>query len=285
MLTVTGELFTQASAEFKLSITRALADQLADALTRLQRAPLTTDNLDDIQSRPGVYELYLNEQRVYVGKASNSIPSRLRNHLRKLSGRSGIQLVDVSFQCLYVDEDLEAAAPEKMLIKKYRDRGGSPWNTNGFGNKDPGRRRDHSLVKSNHFDALYPINLDLPIDSILPGAYPAGKFLSKVKSGLPFNLRFDKGSSRSKEDYGRSTVEVPPRGLTVRELIRLAVEALPEGWQATALPGYVILYHEYAAYESATVLWRKEDDRLTEAAGAARLDAPGDIEEESAGEE
>lgn len=277
---MTGELFPQASAEFKLSITRALADQLADALSRLQPAPLAPDSLEVIQPRPGVYELYMDDQRVYVGKASKSLPTRLHNHLRKLSGRSRIQLSDVSFQCLYVDEDLEAAAPEKMLIKMYKGEGGVPWNTNGFGNKDPGRKRDHSIVKSNHFDALYPINLDLSIDSMLPDTYSAKGFLSKLKLNLPFNLRFDKNSERSNEDYGASLIEVPSKELTVREHIRLAIEALPEGWQATALPGYVILYHEHVSYESASALWRRQDGELTEAAGTARLAGPGEIEDE-----
>jgi Eco29kI restriction endonuclease len=279
VLTVTGELFPQASAEFKLSITRALADQLAVALGRLQRAPLSPENLDGIQPRPGIYELYSLGRRMYVGKASKSLPSRLHNHLRKLSGRSNIRLDDVSFQCLYVDEDLEAAAPEKMLIKIYRDCGGAPWNTNGFGNKDPGRNRDHSLVKSNHFDAQYPINLDLPIGSIRSGTYPVSKYLTAVKSSLPFNLRFEK-SPRSKKDYGLSTLEVPATELTVRNLIGLAIEALPDGWQATALPGYVIVYHEDATYDSADVMWQKQDKTLVEVAGAARLDAPGTIEVE-----
>ena len=154
VLTVAGEpLFPQASAEFKLSITRAMADQLAEALSRLQRAPLTPASLVDVQPRPGVYKLFLHDQRVYEGKPAKSIPSRFNNHLRKLSGLSNIRLDDIGFQCLYVQEDLEAAAPEKMLIKIYRDQGGAPWNTNGFGNKDLGRNRDHSLVKSNHFDA------------------------------------------------------------------------------------------------------------------------------------
>lgn len=283
LLTVTGELFPQASAEFKLSITRALADQLADALSRLQPVPLTLDTLESIQPRPGIYELYINGHRVYVGKASRYLPWRLNNHLRKLSGRSRIRLDDVSFQCLYVDEDLEAAAPEKMLIKKYRDHGGAPWNTNGFGNKDPGRNRDHSLVKSNHFDALYPINLDLLMDIGL-SVCPVSKFLSTVKSNLPFNLRFER-SSRSKQDYRDSTVEIPSGELTVRELIRLAIEALPGGWQATALPGYLILYHEVEVYESANVLWRKQDGVLSEVAGAARLAAPGNIEEDSGDDE
>jgi hypothetical protein len=285
LLAVTTELFPEASAEFKLSITRALADQLADALSRLHPAPLTSEQLSALQPRPGVYELFVRRRRVYVGKASRSIPARLGNHLRKLSGRSNITLGEVSFQCLYVDEDLEAAAPEKMLIKKYRDHGGAPWNTNGFGSKDPGRNRDHSLVKANHFDAEYPINLDLRIESLAPGLYPVKTYLRAVKSSLPFNLRFDTRSARSKEDYRDSMAEVPPAELTVRDLIRLAMDALPEGWQATALPGYVILYREDTIYASARVLWRKRNGVVNEVTGAARLDKPGAIEDEEPGDD
>lgn len=270
----------EASAEFKLSITRALADQLADALSRLHPAPLTSDGLSALQQRPGVYELWVRGKRKYVGKASVSIPARLGNHLRKLSGRMNIVLGDVSFQCLYVDEDLEAAAPEKMLIKKYRDQGGAPWNTNGFGNKDPGRNRDHSLVKANHFDAEYPINLGVRAGSVAPGSYPATTYLRTVKAGLPFNLRFDTRSAQSRKDYSGSMVQVAPGELTARDLIRLAIDALPEGWQATALPGYVILYPEDATYASARVLWRKQGGAVSEITGAARLDEPGAINEE-----
>ncbi|MFN2495899.1 MAG: GIY-YIG nuclease family protein, partial [Pseudonocardiaceae bacterium] len=109
-----------AAADFKLSITQALADQLAERLEPLRPAPLIEDSLERVESRPGVYELFLGEQRVYVGKASTSLPFRLRKHARKLSGRTGSLLEKVSFVCLYVDEDLEAAAPETLLIKKYR---------------------------------------------------------------------------------------------------------------------------------------------------------------------
>jgi hypothetical protein len=275
----------EASAEFKLSITRALADQLADALSRLHPAPLTSERLSALQQRPGVYELFVRDRRVYVGKASASIPARLGNHLRKLAGRMNIVLGEVSFQCLYVDEDLEAAAPEKMLIKKYKDQGGAPWNTNGFGNKDPGRNRDHSLVKANHFDAEYPINLGVPVGSVEPGSYPARTYLRAVKAGLPFNLRFDTRSAHARQDYSGSTAQVPPGELTARDLIRLGIGALPEGWQATALPGYVILYHEDATYASAQVMWRKRDGTVSEITGAARLDEPGAIDDEEAGDD
>jgi len=97
---VTESLFADHTADFKLSITRALADQLAEALDTLRPTPLDPEALDALQDRPGVYELWLNDQRVYVGKASKSLPTRLRKHLRKLSGRSGMTGKDVGFVCL-----------------------------------------------------------------------------------------------------------------------------------------------------------------------------------------
>lgn len=104
---VTDELFpaasTPASAEFKLSITRALANQLADALGQLPPAPLTPEDLAALYERPGVYELYLHDHRVYVGKVSKDLPARPANHFRKLSERAGLSPTDVRFLWLYVD--------------------------------------------------------------------------------------------------------------------------------------------------------------------------------------
>jgi len=79
-----------AAADFKLSITQALADQLAQRPAALRPAPLSEDSLHHVENRPGVYELFLEGRRVYVGKAGNSLPTRLRNHARKLSGRTGL---------------------------------------------------------------------------------------------------------------------------------------------------------------------------------------------------
>ncbi|MET9290300.1 Eco29kI family restriction endonuclease [Nocardia beijingensis] len=263
-----------ASADFKLSITRALADQLAEELRELRPAPLDIDQLRLLKGRPGVYELYVKGTRVYVGKASKSLPDRLSDHYRKLSGRSGIDLADVGFICLYVDEDLEAAAPEKMLIKKYRDQGGSPWNTMGFGNNDPGRNRDHSLVKAKHFDAEFPIDLDRLVEDLGTHLRPVEDLLHEVKARLPYNLRFET-KQRIKRELNDTQLVVTGEALSFRDIIRLVIEALPAGWQATALPGYVILYHETENYRSALAYWRKVDGQVKEYVGDRRLDTRG----------
>lgn len=261
-----------AAAEFKLSITRALADQLAERLEPLRAAQLSEDSLKQLQSRPGIYQLYLDDQRVYVGKASRSLPHRLHQHLRKLSGRTGLSLARVTFVCLYVDEDLEAAAPETLLIKKYRSAGGASWNTNGFGNNDPGRNRDASAVAANHFDAQYPISLDVTVP-LTPGARPVEILLVEVKSKLPYTFRYDRDSSPARRDH-QVIVELERSAVSLRDLATLVLAALPTEWQLTALPGYAILYRENISYDTALAWWRRTGVTVVECSGPARTAPP-----------
>ncbi|WP_433330181.1 GIY-YIG nuclease family protein [Spirillospora sp. CA-294931] len=251
-----------ATAEFKLSITRALASQLSETLIQLTPAPLTTSALERVEARPGVYELFLEGERVYVGKASSSLQERLQRHRSKLSGRLHIDLRRVEFVCVYVDEDLDAAAPEKLLIKKYRAQGGVPWNTNGFGNKDPGRQRDTSLVRASHFDATYPIDLGVEINLGL-SHWRVSSLLEAVKERLPFNFRFER-SAQAKRVLQTTSVEVPNASSPLENLVPIIVGQLPNGWQATALPGYLILYRERREYGSALGWWRSSPDGAVE---------------------
>ncbi|HYO56658.1 GIY-YIG nuclease family protein [Archangium sp.] len=269
------------AADFKLSITKALADQLAEKLVPLKPHPLTTEAISSLERRPGVYLLLYKGHRVYVGKAQQSLPKRLRNHWNKLRGRDKLAIEDMTFVCLYVDEDLDAAAPEKLLIKRYREQGGIdgvPWNTNGFGNKDPGRRRDMSEVEANHFDALYPVRLTFDGLRLTVGPTTVGKLLVEIKTQLPYNLRFEKKDPRALKDY-QIKIEVPDKQLRAERAIGLVVRALPEGWQATALPGYLILYREQVEYPSALRWWRRDGDEVVVTEHVARLAPSAEIRE------
>ncbi|MDW5328677.1 GIY-YIG nuclease family protein [Plantactinospora sp. KLBMP9567] len=273
--------------EFKLSITKALADQLSAALQKLTPKSLTGEALDALPKGPGIYQLYVDDQRVYVGKASKSLPARLRKHHKKLSGRPIAG--GVSFVCLYLDEDLEASAPEKMLLGKYegkyeRTAGEQPeklqWNNNGFGNNDPGRRRDGSAVEANHFDALYPVNLDLLVNWLTPGPRTVAKVLAELKRGLPYNLRFEKDTPRARQDYNQ-VVQIPDQGISVRTALKLIVGTLTEGWQATALPGYLILYYESTSYDSAQCWWSRAGASVVETPGPGKFAPATEIAEKS----
>jgi hypothetical protein len=277
----------KASGDFKLSITRALGDQLEEKLSELVPAPLNAEQLSELQPRKGVYQLYLRGELVYVGKAAQKggLPARLRAHMKKLSGRRGIEMGEVGFVCLYVDEDLDAAAPEKLLIKRYRENGEAPWNTMGFGNKDPGRNRDKTLVKARHFDALYPIDTDIPVGGLKPGRQPLGPVLMAVKENLPYTFRFPKNSNgrKPRRDLQDVPITVPDivdsaAGLSATIFLELVLDVLPDGWQATALPGYVILYPEFENLGSATRYWRKVDGCVQPFEGEGLFDEKGQVE-------
>lgn len=233
-----------AVAEFRLSITKALGDQLAYVLAGLVPEPLTMPNIGRLSRRGGVYQLYLEDRLIYIGKADTSIPERLADHRRKLSGRLNIRLDDMGFTAAYVDEDLSAVAPETLLIKRHRNTGEAPWNFNGFGNKDPGQERDTSKVDADHFDALYPANLDYACPGIPIGTYLVGDLLRALKENTPFVFRYTGGNRRREHQpsvFWETLVVVTSAPATADELFQLVADALP-GWQLTALPGYVIMY-------------------------------------------
>lgn len=272
----------RASAEFKLSITQAMRDQLAAKLNSLDAAPLSQNQLARLETRPGVYELYLNgsdpdEHRVYVGKASVSLPDRLGQHLRKLSGRMNIDINNIRFKCLYVDEDLDAASPEKLLIKMYRENGTAPWNNTGIGGKDPGHNREDTGIKAMHFDACYPVNPGQVVSNLTIGSQPLHRLLEEVKRKLPYLFRYDKRAIRREQPD--TLLTVTSDNVAMRDIFRLALAVLPEGWQATAMPGRVILYPEIVEYRSANTFWRKQDGVVLEFAGEGFLEE-GDVEEE-----
>lgn len=141
----------QFSGQFRLSITEALSKQLFASMSRLEPAPLTRENVGalwsqannlDLPTLSGVYQLFRKRpgeeaKLAYVGKADRPLPERLNDHLVKLSGRVGISINEMFFRCLFVEEDLSAVSPERMLIKSHLATGEIVWNKRGFGINDP----------------------------------------------------------------------------------------------------------------------------------------------------
>ncbi|QNP71698.1 GIY-YIG nuclease family protein [Streptomyces roseirectus] len=256
------------SDQFRLSITEALSTQLYAALERLEPAPLTQENLDaltpqaerlGLPSRSGVYQLFRQEagterQLTYVGKADEPLPERLGNHLYKLSGREGISIEEMSFKCLFVEEDLSSVSPEKMLIKEHLKSGKIVWNNRGFGNNDPGRNRDRTTIKSNHFDLEFPIDLSRDVNRLTPGVHSLHDVLWEIKRGIPFNFRFKHSAA-----FKKLMVTVPEGEMTVDEAFRFVARYLPGKWQICALLGWVIMYDDSpTTYPSARRYYRPE---------------------------
>jgi hypothetical protein len=222
---------------------------LTAILARLEGTPpadLTEKNAGRIPEEQGVYALYLKDpsRLVYIGKTDSEagLRHRLMRHSRKIKGRENISPGDVQFKAIrlfvFTAMDLETA-----LIQHFGGVKAVPWNNSGFGSNDPGRKRDTSDYKDDHFDAQYPIKLDEVFVEFSPGEYLVSQIMQRLKNGLPYTLRFQRpGRSSYHEDYAGKSVRIVNPGMTTREVLQSCGEALPAGWHITALPSHVISY-------------------------------------------
>jgi hypothetical protein len=239
---------------FALDLQRVLNDEILSAFAKLEPTPLDRGSLeklrefevDNPRARKGLYVLHHNRTPVYVGKADDILSDRLEEHRAKISARLNIDITSVSFRCVYLDKNWSALAHESPLIATMA----CVWNNNGFGNHDPGRRRDGTHVKPLHFDRLYPINPEVPIN-VEPAEMSVRAALVLAKEGVPYLLRFETHDGftprNSHPEYEAANVTVG-HSETAQSLLGKIVDALGPQWQVTFFFGYVILYKENKTY-------------------------------------
>ncbi len=237
-------------AWFDIDLPRALREQLVEAFAALEPAFLNTENIAEVPSERGVYQLYHLEQLVYTGKADN-LRSRLAQHRRKIAGRNNISLDDMKFKCLYMSANWVTLAPEAQLIDLYTSQGTSTWNGGGFGPHDPGAGREERNDPPAAFDQQFPIRADWPCNSVASGEWPILDLLRTMKKELPFLLRFQQPST----DYEGVIITVPSTGMAATELLSLIATALPSGWQATTFPSHMILYKKIRDFQYGTIIY------------------------------
>ncbi|MEP5728466.1 MAG: GIY-YIG nuclease family protein [Sulfitobacter sp.] len=236
-------------AELEFDLPGALLRAIVEMFDNMAPADLTANNLKRVEEEPGVYALYSKStgDLLYIGKAESKkgLHNRLTRHMRKIGGRHHIMPSDVRFKSIrvfvFAALDLEAT-----LIAFYGGTKKVPWNHSGFGSNDPGKERDTTKYKIDHFDTAHPIRLDTIFVPITPGIYTVAEVMQRLKDGLPFLLRFERPNPNSKKsfapDFLTSSVTVPAAGMTTRQMVDLCVKSLPTGWQATAFPSHIICY-------------------------------------------
>jgi Eco29kI restriction endonuclease len=243
---------------FDLDIPLAVREQLDAKFQTLTTDPLDGQILGSLPPGQGVYELFHQGILVYAGKAKD-LPSRLLNHCRKIGGRQNIVATDVGFKCLYLGPNWITFAAEDALIQMYTPQGLCAWNGAGFGPKDPGKRRDDTVLKADHWDLQYPIRYDFPLAGIQPGAYECLPLLRLMKTQLPFNLRYHKANPTSvtsgHPDYNGVTINVPVAGMPAHEMLIGIAQSLPSGWQAIRFPHQLTIYKETRPYPSGVRLF------------------------------
>lgn len=237
---------------FELDLMKAVMDQLVPNLEKMSSATLSFESARALPDAQGVYLLIHENQIRYVGKtdAEAGLRTRLVRHTRKFEHRKNIIPSDVSFKAAQILV-LTAMDVESRLIRHFH----ADWNGSGFGSNDPGRERETTNKPEQGFDARFPINIDIDGSYLPSGECSILEALIRLKETLPYTIRYEvmgKGSqayrTKPHPDYSDSRMNVPVGSYTLRQLMRIIVDALPAGWQATEFVSHVILYKENRTY-------------------------------------
>ena len=248
--------------EFEFDLPRALLRDLVELLDGMGRAPLDTATVNArIPEEQGVYQLFLDDALVYVGKTDSDagLNQRLGRHAKKIQQRHNLDPLRVSFKAVRIFV-FTAVDLEQQLIKHYATTSGAglAWNNSGFGSNDPGRERDTTTLKDDHFDLLYPIDIDVPLGpSAAVGNFTVAEVLATLKDEVSYVVRYQNLGGRSRKphaDLEATRVDIPAGGHTARSVLRLVQAALGTDWQVTVQPGYLMIYKEHRPYPHAQPL-------------------------------
>ncbi len=246
--------------ELEFDLPSALIGQLVKLFGEMPAGVLNTTNLSMAEETQGVYQLFMHGELVYIGKTDSDagLKNRLIRHSQKIASRQNLDPQSVTFKAVriyvFTAMDLEA-----LLIDHYKKiQGGIAWQHSGFGANDPGRQRDTSKVKGTHFDALYPIDLNVQVQiDAQPPTMPVSEVLQQLKQKLNYLVRFEGhvGKGRAPHpDLTGTQVTLGNNTDTVQSFLIQIKAVLGIDWQITVLPGYVILYKEKKNYPSAMIV-------------------------------
>lgn len=238
-------------SDYNFHFLNTVSKQLVDELKRLETTPLNEDSLaeleafqDKINSSQGIYLLHLRNEPVYLGKAGN-VRERLAQHLNKLTGRihgsERLDLCEIGFKVLLLDQSMSTAANEDILIAFFQNDHKGLWNNKGFGPKDPGKHRD--TTKPSYFDKEYPINRAFPVTG-LKNNVTIGDLFKVMKKTLPFVFRYQK-LPKAIADTLLDLTEVKREA---EILLRFAMNQFPAGWHAAMVGFGMVVYKGRKAY-------------------------------------
>jgi hypothetical protein len=247
--------------DFEFDLPGALLNRLVKVLDGMDSATLSRENTESIPEAQGVYQLFLDGKLVYIGKtdAEAGLSRRLIRHGKKIQHRVRLDPERVSFKAvrIYV---FTAVDLENQLIRHYGGLSVVQWNGSGFGSNDPGRERDTSTYKQDHFDAAFPIDIDRPLGIELKERGSAFAVLSDLKAALPYVFRFQSAKARSRKPHpdleGTTVAVLADEPASARWIIKQVVPQLPKGWQVTKLPSHIILYKENKSYPQGDIISR-----------------------------
>lgn len=244
--------------EFEFDLPEALLEQLVRILDELTPAKLCAENVEKIPEQQGVYQLLYKKNLVYVGKTDSEagLLQRLERHLWTVQHRKNLSSDEISFKAVRIFV-FTAVDLESQLIEHFGGTRAVPWNGSGFGANDPGRERDTTKVKPDGFDGLFPLDIDRSLSIEFPESLTAAQALSLIKEAVPFVFRFENANGKKRvahNDLVNTPIKINGKNLSTRSAVERIIKQLPAGWQATELPGRIIIYKEDREYQFGKII-------------------------------
>jgi hypothetical protein len=230
--------------EFEINVEAILRSELPKFFASMQAAPLTSVNVAALPERSkGAYLLLLDDTPVYAGKTDtrHGFRERLKRHAWTVQGRVGLDPHRVAFKAVRIMV-FSAFDVESILIHELKRTNSAAlrWNNSGFGSNDPGRKREDQ--EPANFDKWYPVDTNFRVEGLPEGRVSLRKLLEILKEKLPYLIRY------APPPADAHISGLPPSS-TVRQILQMAVAALPSGWQVTVLHGRIIIDNDNREYD------------------------------------
>ena len=248
---------TTSMETLEFDLPAALLIQLVELLDQMPSERLLSKNLTKVPEEQGIYQLFLDEKLVYIGKTDSEagLKKRLARHCEKSQNRKNLSPGLVKFKAvrIYVFTAMDL---ESQLISHYKGTYRElEWQNSGFGANDPGRERDSG--KPGTFDSQYPVDIDIPFAVPPPmGTIFVSDALANLKRAVPYVIRFERLSKgrAPHNDLADTSVTIDKSLDTPKKILQEIKRVLGDEWQITILPGYVIIYKERKVYSCGIVL-------------------------------
>ena len=121
---------------FRFEFGPAILAQVLEKMENLPILPLTNVTKESAAIFPGFYQLFRNDESVYVGRTIRPVGQRLGEHARKLRGR--VPLSEMGARFLFVEDLSLVGLSEDAMIAYFHPLGLDPWGKMGFGSKATG---------------------------------------------------------------------------------------------------------------------------------------------------
>lgn len=202
---------------------------LAQLLEKLREIPLTPI-LDALDAKyPGFYHIHFRGQPKYIGQSIRPIGARLREHVKKLSGRRGLSLDDVGVRYVYVEDPSLVSVSEATLINFFTEHGLAEWNHSGYGGKAPGYGRGRQ--KRSSWSEEFPPDLRIGVPAGSDKPITLYDLVYQVARSAPLTLSIPTAfRGRFKEDHP-TPLEVPKNILPFEDWVECILQKLEPGWR------------------------------------------------------